>query len=77
VAFLSCTDRGRAPETRNRLPSGEAMTCRFMPWRLCLPGVEGPVGGDPVDRDRGPVHGDAGAATAAWRDRTAREPLDW
>ena len=44
-----------APETHTMSPPGEAMTCRFMPCFLCLPGVERPVRGDPVDRDQGAV----------------------
>lgn len=34
------------------------MTCTFIPCFLCLPGVEGPVGGDPVDGQQRAVERD-------------------
>ena len=37
AAVRSCMAPGRGPETYRISPSGVEMTCRFMPWRRCLP----------------------------------------
>lgn len=55
AARTSWTAPARAGEAHRRRPFGSAMTCRFMPCFLCLPRVEGTVGGDPVDRQKRPV----------------------
>jgi hypothetical protein len=38
---VSCVLPGNSPDTHRIVPSGEAMTCKFTPWRLCLPEKNG------------------------------------
>ena len=37
AAVRSWVAPGSGPDTHTISPSGAEMTCRFMPWRRCLP----------------------------------------
>jgi hypothetical protein len=58
--FLSCTEPGSAPETHRTSPPGLGDDLQVHPVLLVLAGVEGPVRGDPVDGNQGPVQDDEG-----------------
>lgn len=41
AAAVSWVLPGNSPDTHSSVPSGDAITCRFTPWRLCLPEKNG------------------------------------